>query len=899
MIGKTLAHYEISAELGRGGMGEVYQAKDTKLGRDVAIKVLPEEFARDTDRVARFQREAKLLASLNHPNIAAIYGLEESDGTHFLVMELIEGETLKDRIKTGPIPVEEALKFALQMAEALEAAHEKGVIHRDLKPANIKVTSEGKVKILDFGLAKAYVGDQGSVNLADSPTISAAATQQGVILGTAAYMSPEQARGKSVDRRADIWAFGVVLYEMLTGKTAFSGTDVTDTLAAVIRSEPEWKRLPANLHWRLREVLERCLEKQAKDRYSGISDARVEIQKVLGDPSGIFAIPISTVEPRRKLRFTLALIAATVILTAVIVGIVVWNLKTTEPPKVIRLNHELPMDQEFTNIGRPVVAISSDGMNIVYVANRQLYLRNLNELTARPIQGTEINPTTPFFSPDGKWVGFYSPEDSQLKKITVSGGAPVTLCSATNPFGVTWGDDDSILFGQETGILRVSANGGPADVLIAIEEGEYIHGPQLLPDREWVLFTFAEDASTAWDEAQIVVQSLKSGERKVLISGGSDARYVPTGHLVYALGGVLYAIRFDADSLEVIGGAVPVVEAVQRAYGQYTGTANYGFSDNGMLAYVVGSADTTAPPRRLVWADREGKEEPLSAEPKTFFYPRLSPDGSKVALVIPDGDNQDIWIWDIVRETMTRLTFFEGQDIQPIWTPDGNRIVFFSAREEGGVYWKNADGTGEAEFFGSVPDRLLFPWCFSKDGSSLINGELIGEDRMDIGMLLMEGDHEHKPLLTEEYVEMQPKISPDGRWMAYTASESDNWGVYVRPFPDVNKGKWQVSPDIGIGPLWSPDGKELFYRSPDGIMAVPVDTEPTFKLGKPKVLFPDTYISLLGGGFEGHAWDIHPDGKRFLMMKLGAVGSTEETSRPNINIVLNWFEELKQRVPVD
>jgi serine/threonine protein kinase len=902
MIGKTLVHYEISAQIGRGGMGEVYQAKDTKLGRDVAIKVLPEEFALDKDRVARFQREAKLLASLNHPNIAAIHGLEESEGIHFLVMELIEGDTLKDRIKTGPIPVEEALKLALQMAEALEAAHEKGVIHRDLKPANIKVTPEGKVKILDFGLAKAYIGDQSNINLADSPTISAAATQQGVILGTAAYMSPEQARGKPVDRRADIWAFGCVLFEMLTAQAAFQGEDVTEVLAAVVKSEVNLDLLPKNIHPRVREVLIRSLQKEQKKRYPEISQVQYEIEQVLADPSGIFVQPSLITKPKKKLRVGIPVVGAIAILCLIVAGVAIWYLKPAPPPepkRVIRLNHELPPDQEFTNIGRSVVAISPDGMNIVYVANRQLYLRNLNELTARPIQGTEVNPTTPFFSPNVKWVGFWSGVDSQLKKITVSGGAPVTLCDATNPYGVTWGDDDTILFGQETGIMRVSANGGPAELLIKKEANEYIYGPQILPNRKWVMFAFAEPDATSWDQAQIVVQSLESGERKVLISGGSDARYVPTGHLVYALGGVLYAVAFDADSLEVIGGAVPVVEGVQRAYAETTGTANYGFSDNGMLAYVVGRADPTLPPRKLVWVDREGKEELLSAKSNTFQFPKLSPDGSKVALVIPDGNNQDIWIWDIVRETMTRLTFFELQDIQPIWTPDGNRIVFFSTREEGGIYWKNADGTGEVEFFSSVPDRFPFPWCFSKDGSTLITGELILPDRMDIGMLSMEGDHEHILLLTEEYVEMQPKISPDGRWMAYTAMESDNWGVYVRPFPDVNKGKWQVSTGIGIGPLWSPDGKELFYRSPDGIMAVPVDTEPTFKLGKPKVLFPDTYISLLRGGNEGHAWDIHPDGKRFLMMKLAALESTDEISRPNIIIVQNWFEELKERVPVD
>jgi serine/threonine protein kinase len=900
MIEKSLVHYEITAEIGKGGMGEVYQAKDTKLGRDVAIKVLPEEFARDTDRVARFQREAKLLASLNHPNIAAIYGLEESGGTHFLVMELIEGETLKDRIKSGPIPVEEALKLVLQIAEGLEAAHENGVIHRDLKPANIKVTPDGKVKILDFGLAKAYAGDQGNLSPLDSPTISAAATQQGVILGTAAYMSPEQARGKSVDRRADIWAFGVVLYEMLTGKAAFSGTDVTDTLAAVIRSEPEWKSLPANLHWRLREVLERCLEKRAKDRYSGISDARVDIQKALADPSGILVQPISVAESRMKWRTNLSWIAA-IVLVAIITGIAFWLLWSTSPePRITRFEVELA---GIVDTGLGSVALSPDGSRFVYPANGQLYVHALDQLEPTPIPGTE-NGSQPFFSPDGESIGFST--GTQLKSVSLTGVAPVVLAdvgkgpsSGQALIGV-WDSANRIFFGQagSYGLSQIPAVGGTPEPFVELGDHADLDYPDVLPGGEWIIFT-DNVTSGNWSNANIVAQSIATGERKVILEGGHFARYAPTGHLVYAQNGNLLGIGFDAKRVKVTGKAVQLIQNV--ATNEMSGHAQFAIAADGTLAYIPGTASgAILPQRTLVWVNQEGIEEPLLAEPNAYLFPKLSPDGSKVVLAIGDAENQDIWIWDIVRETMTRLTFSEGMEIQPIWTPDGNRVVFFSTREKPGVYWKNADGTGKAEFLGSVPDRLLFPWCFSKDGSTLINGELIGGDRMDIGMLSMEGDHEHSPLLTEEYVEMQPKISPDGRWMAYTALESDHWGVYVRPFPDVDKGKWQVSPGIGIGPLWSTDGKELFYRSPDGIMAVPVDTEPTFKLGKPKVLFPDTYISLLGGGSEGHAWDIHPDGERFLMMKPFDVATPEEGSpKPKIIIVRNWFEELKERVPVD
>jgi serine/threonine protein kinase len=905
MIGKSLVHYEISAELGKGGMGEVYQAKDTKLGRDVAIKVLPEEFASDSDRVARFQREAKLLASLNHPNIAAIYGLEESDGTHFLVMELIEGDTLRDRIKSGPIPVEEALKLALQMVEALEAAHEKGVIHRDLKPANIKVTPDGKVKILDFGLAKAYVGDQENMSPMDSPTISAAATQQGVILGTAAYMSPEQARGKPVDKRADIWAFGVLLFEMLTGKSLFSGEDVSSTLARVLEREPDFSTLPKKIHPRIQFMVERCLKKDPKDRYSGISDARVDIQEVLSDHKGVFAQPVAA-ESRLKSQQVLVWASITVMLI-IIAGIIVWNLKTKEPPNVSYSEYTLPADQEFkqNQYGSVALTVSPDGSQFVYATTRGLYVRSVDRLDNRPISGSEDNAESPFFSSDGQWVGYYSPADRKLKKIAINGGVPMPLCDiATSLLGAQWRPDNTIVLSLfPGGIFRIPDSGGTPEPLFktSTAESEESSGSpiiaQILPDGENVLFTNLIDANNK----QIVVQSLETGERKTLFPG-HGAWYYSTGHIIYAEtnGTNIWAVPFDLDRLEVTGGAVPIME----------GVIGISLSESGTLAYVLQPSATSQPDtetgsadlagRTLWWVNREGKEEPLSAKPKNYLFPKLSPDGSKIVLLIEDPNNADIWIWDIVRETMTRLTFFEGRDIQPIWTPDGNRIVFYSAREEGGVYWKNADGTGETEFFGSVPGRVLFPWCFSRDGKTLLNCEYIGAGRMDIGMLSVEGDREHKPLLTGEYIEMQPKISPDGCWIAYTSRESEESEVYVRPFPDVNKGKWQVSTDSGWSPLWSPDGKELFYRCPDGIMAVAVDTEPTFKLGKPKVLFPDTYISLAGGGYEGHPWDIHPDGDRFLMMKqAGAPPLVEAAPRQKIIIVQNWFEELKQRVPVD
>jgi eukaryotic-like serine/threonine-protein kinase len=890
MIGKTLGHYQITSQLGKGGMGEVFQAKDQILGRDVAIKVLPDEFARDTDRVARFHREAKVLASLNHPNIAAIYGLEESGGTNLLVLELVEGPTLADRIKTGPIPVEEGLKLALQIAEALEAAHEKGIIHRDLKPSNIKVTPDGKVKVLDFGLAKAYAGDKEEVNLSNSPTLSDAATQQGVILGTAAYMSPEQARGKPVDKRADIWAFGCVLFEMLTGRAAFSGRDVTDILAAVIRAEPEWKRLPANLHWRLREVLERCLEKEAKDRYSGINDARVEIQKTLADPSGVFALPITAARPRTKLLPWLL-----AILVIVIVGVAIWYLKPTSPPEprqVMRFDYELPDGQQFGEALFPPLAVSPDGKQVVYSTTKGLYMRSVNELTAKPIAGTEGPTAQPFFSPNGKWIGYVSGIERKLKKISVSGGAPVALCDITEgaALGASWSADDTILYGTSRGaIMRISANGGTPEPFVKAKQ-TYLFAPQILPDGKSILYTAA--VSTA-QEGSIMVRSLKRGEPKELFAGMS-ARYLPTGHLVYTLpnNDNLFAVAFDSDRLEVAGGPVPVVEGGRAA----------AISDAGTLAYVSGSARTTGVVQRtLVWVDRSGKEEPIAAAPNNYAQPKISPDGTRLALSA--GSPRDIWVWDFVRKTMTKLTFEKTNEIQPIWSPDGKRIVYYSSHEapNGGVYWKSADGTGEVEKLVSATDRQFIPYSWSSDGKTLVMAEMVTMTNLDIGIVSMEGDRKRKPLLQTEYIESMPKISPDGRWMAYVSNEAIGvplkGDIYVRPFPDVNKGKWQVSTNGGSCPLWSPDGRELFYLSDDNsVMTVPVETRPALSFGTPKMLFKSTYLGLTWS--EGTPWDISPDGKRFLMIKPPETVQSAGAPRPKIVVVLNWLDELKQRVPV-
>jgi serine/threonine protein kinase/Tol biopolymer transport system component len=923
MIGKSLAHYSITGLIGKGGMGEVYQAKDHKLGRDVAIKVLPEEFARDPDRVARFQREAKLLASLNHPNIASIYGLEESGGTNFLIMELIEGETLADRIsgsagvlagknaaETAAIPG--ILKIALQIAEALEAAHEKGVIHRDLKPANIKVTPEGNVKVLDFGLAKAYAGDPGNRNLSNSPTLSDAATQQGVILGTAAYMPPEQAKGKSVDKRADIWAFGVVLFEMLAGRQLFTGDTVSETLAAVLMRDPDFSTLPADLHPKIREMLERCLEKDPRNRYSGISDARVDIKKVLADPRGILTQQVSSVESQAGRRSLIPWAALTVILIAV-AGTIIWHLKPAPPPEpkqVTRFVYELPEGQQFNlnQAGRIVVplAVSPDGSQFVYGTTDGLYLRSVDALSARLIAGTDKHSRQPQFSPDGQWICYWSTNDMKLKKVAVNGGAPIVLCDAgTNVQGIDWAAGNTIIFSDPLGggIKRISADGGTPELLVKgnlanIKEGGLPLGPQMLPDGQTLLYSCIFDIQGI--NSQITAQSLESGKRKVLVKDAFVWGYVPSGHLIYSPSGVnttsAVAVPFDPGKLEITGGQVSILEGVLSS----------AVSDSGTLIYVSqpSSAAPTPSGRTLVWVDRNGKEEALAASPDMYSHPNISPDGTKLALTL----NNQIWLWDLDHETLTKLTF-KGTNFTPVWTPDGKRIAYGSMGDESvkmtpGIYWKAADGAGEEEQLVSIPGGFIFPYSWSRDGKFLVGAKSPDGMSFDVWMLSSEGDRVLNPLLQEDYLETQPRLSPNGQWIAFTSRESGRNEVYVHSFPDKSKGRWLVSSNGGDSPLWSPDGRELYYFSGNAVMAISVTTDPGFSIvGAPKKLFQGPYACPTNNIGDSVPWDISPDGKRFLMIRMPEAkdaGSNEKSTAADprrINIVLNWFEELKAKVP--
>lgn len=682
--GTQLGHYTVLAAIGRGGMGEVWKARDTKLGREVAIKTLPEEFSQDPERLARFEREAKLLASLNHPNIAAIYGFEKDKGSHFLVMEYVPGETLADRLTRGAIPVEESLKIALQIAEALEAAHEKTVVHRDLKPANVKVTPEGRVKVLDFGLAKAFAGDAEDVSLSNSPTLSMAATQQGVILGTAAYMSPEQAKGREVDKRTDVWAFGCVIYEMLTGQQAFRGEEVSEILASVIAREPDYKALPANLHPRLREILDRCLQKNVRRRFQGIGDVIADIEKVLSDPGGAFVRPAAEVAqatPSSKLPWV-----AAIVLGIVVSGVVAWNVKPGSSPGLVsRFLYDLPDEQGFSRTGQTLVAVSPDGSRMVYVANGQLHLRAMDTLESTPISGTDEDPSAPFFSPDGEWVGYFSNSDNQLKKIAPSGGAPVTLCGAANLLGApSWERDDTIIFGQPKGIMRVSANGGTPEVLVPNPGDANLEKPQILPDGDSLLFSMGNVV-----QGQVVLRSLESGEQTVLFPG-VDPTYVPTGHLIYGIDGVLFAVPFDLGTLKVTGGPVPLVEGVRT-----TAQMQYAVSDSGTLVYVSGGNSMN---KLLALADPGGAVKSLDVPPMRYANPRFSPDGSRLAVDVADGEGSDIWVYDLSGRAGIQLLIQEGNNRRSpgpptvsgsLLAPTARAPGAFTGRTRMGAAWRN------------------------------------------------------------------------------------------------------------------------------------------------------------------------------------------------------------------
>ncbi len=889
MIGRTLSHYKVLEKIGEGGMGEVYLARDTKLDREVAVKVLPATFSENRERLARFEREARLLASLNHPNIAAIHELEESDGVHFLALEYVPGETLAERIKRGPIPIDEALPLFKQIAEGLEAAHEKGVIHRDLKPANIKVTPEGKVKVLDFGLAKAMAGETTSQGLSESPTITRDDTETGVLLGTAPYMSPEQARGKAVDKRTDIWAFGCCLYEALTGKAAFLGETVTDTIAKIVEREPVWEMMPHITPAIVRSLLRRCLRKDVQGRLHDIADARIEIEEAMTEPPlSAGATPVS--EARRWRAVVPWLIVA------LASGLAIWlSIQRTEPGSGAPMRFALDIPYLLSGAKTSSIAIAPNGTRMVYPAQQdgktQLYLQEIGELKARPIEGTE-NGEFPFFSPDSQWLGFHA--DGKLKKISLTGGPPLPLCNAPESMkGASWGSDDTVLFHTfaETsgmGIWRISSIGGTPEPLISprLEEGEWdIAYPELLPGgKEAVFSTLDGSCSTL----RVEVMSLETGERKTLIEGGSHTRYALSGHLLYAEAGSILAVPFDLERLELTGAPVPVVEevAITRC-----GDAHFSLSRNGTLIYVPSGAQQWIG-RTLVWVDRNGSAQPMTDLQQRYFQgPKLSPEGDRIAMWIAGGDSQ-VWVYEMERGILTPLTS-EGQNFWPVWSPDGKRLAFPSMRSGGAVnlFWKAADGSGSAERL-TTSEYAQQPFGWSPDSKNLVfHQSLDPESGWDIWVLPMEGERNPEPFLKTPSNEFQPALSPNGRWLAYVSNESGSDEIYVTPFPGPG-GKWRISTDGGREPAWNPKGGELFYRDDERMMAVDIVTQPELLPGRPRVLFEGTYDIAPP---YGRGYDISRDGQRFVL----TMPSESDAAPTQLHIVLNWFEELKRLVPTN
>jgi eukaryotic-like serine/threonine-protein kinase len=893
MIARTIAHYRIQEKIGAGGMGEVYRATDSRLGRDVALKVLPEAFARDAERMARFEREAKVLASLNHPNIASIYGLEESNSARALVMELVEGQTLSERIRQGPLPLDEALSIAKQIAEGLEFAHERGIIHRDLKPSNVKVTPDGAVKVLDFGLAKALEGETTEEELQNSPTLSAAATRAGVLLGTAAYMSPEQARGKRVDRRADIWAFGCVIYEMLTGRDAFSGETTSDILACVIRAEPDWSQLPTATPQAVRHLLRRCLQKDPKQRLRDIGDARIAIEEVLsGSAAAETAAGLAAAPPHWR-RVILGAIAGLILGGLITAAVLLTRSSRMQSLAPVRLSIPLPAGQLFDN-GQPNLAISPDGMEIAYCARNasgayQIYLRNLDESVAKPVEGTE-DGASPFFSPDGKSLGF-STSNGKLDKVSASGGPPQVLCSSVGDGGGAWAADDAIYFSGAThnlgltarsgyGLMRVPGSGGECQQVLMPDgkKGElFLQHPQTLPGGRALLFTAANGFGT--EQSSIAVLSLKTGKRETLLQNAVRASYVSPGYIVFSRSGKIWTVPFDLQNLKLAGTPVPLIEGVASNTSDKSG--QFAVSQSGVLVYAPGAGAESE--RQVVEVDRKGQVHPLTQSLRAYEDLDLSPDGHHLAFTI-EGPQWNVWTYDIQRGTLSRLSF-ENDNRDPFWTADGKKIVYSSLRNgQWELDMKAADGSGTEQKLHSS-GSWEFATSFSPDGQNMAFTLSNAATGLDIWILPLETAGKPYVFLQTPFMEYFGQFSPDGHWIAYESNESGRSEVYVQPFPGPG-GKWQISNEGGERAVWPRNDNEIFYRNGKKLMAVPVLTTPAFSAGTPHELFEGDFFS------SGHYYDASPDGQHFFFIK----EMSQASGTAQINVVLNFPSELERRM---
>jgi eukaryotic-like serine/threonine-protein kinase len=883
--GTKLGPYEILAPLGAGGMGEVYRARDTRLERTVAIKILPAHFSSDPVRKQRFEREAKTISGLNHPHICVLYDVGSQDGVDYLVMEFVEGETLANRLEKGPLPLDLALKFGAQIADALDKAHRSGVVHRDLKPGNIIVTPTG-AKLLDFGLAKPAAPLVSGMTLTTAPNQPAPVTEQGTIVGTFQYMSPEQVEGKELDARSDIFSLGAVLYEMVTGRRAFPGKSQLSVASAVLEKEPEaictlQPLTPAALDRAIRI----CLAKEPNDRWQTARDLLRELRWIA--EGGSQSMPTKAAEKPGGLGHQALLLSlGTLLLGAAITCLVTWNLKPTPPALVTRTSITLPPGQRLAGLDLPALALSPDGTQLAYVAaqdaTQQIYLRPLDSLAAKPVAGTE-GAMNPFFSPDGQWLGFFA--GGKLKKISVTGGSAQILSDAVLPRGASWGGRGYIAFAPSGSVLQqIPEAGGVPQPLTRLEKGEFSQRwPEFLPDGKAVFFMLGASVAN-WGKAQIAVQSVDSGERRNLVQGGAQPRYAQSGHLIYAQAATLMAAPFDPKRLTLTGTSVPVLEGVSQS--SSNGAAQYSISAAGTLAYIPGNVQ--AAQRRLVWITRDGREQLLPASPHAFRGVRLSPDGRHAAVAIDEEETQ-IWDYDLSRDTLTRLSFGGNIGSNPIWSSDGQRIAF-SSNKDGpvNIYWQLADGSGGPERL-TTSENINTAMSWSPDGRFLAFIEINPTTGYDIWMLRL-SDRKAEPFLRTPFNESVPRFSPDGHWLVYTSDESGRSEIYMQPYPGPG-GKRQISSEGGTEPAWNSTGRELFYRNGDKMMAVDIATQPRFTAGKPHLLFEGHYEPTPGSNPN---YDVTPDGQRFLMLK---PSDTSEATPTQINLILNWFEELKHRVP--
>jgi eukaryotic-like serine/threonine-protein kinase len=919
LVGRRLSEYEVTARIGAGGMGDVYRARDVRLGRDVAVKVLPAPMAHDSGRIARFKREAQILATLNHPHIAAIYALEESEGVVALVLELVEGATLADRIHQGRLAITHALTIARQTAEALEAAHAKGIIHRDLKPANIKAPDGGTVKVLDFGLAKAI--DDGTARDRSQLTMSHA-TQEGMIVGTATYMSPEQARGLAVDKRTDIWAFGCVMYEMITGRKAFAGNTATDCLAAVLGQDPDWTALSPLAPPSVVALIKQCLEKDVLHRLADIGEARRQLEDVLATVTPrVSPRPVEGTAKRRVRRLTYA-ISIVGLLVAGAFGIRAARQLTLEPERV---DIGLAFDEFIPSTHSSELALSSDGTLIAYASSKrmssmpkmnpgsdggvdsgqpddlsgaampsmamteQIYVRPIGQGTARPLGGAL--GSGPFFSPDGKWLGFWHAPTGTLRKVAVTGGAPVKICDVVSGIaGATWGPDDTIVFAWFD-LFRVPASGGSPTTLLKVDEarGErFIRHPSFLPSGKAILFTVGMAESYSYDDADIGVLSLETGKKRILVHGGTSPRYAPSGHLIYARAGALLAVPFDLKKLEVTGQPFPVANGVFMSAN--TGMAAFSISQTGHLVYAAGPEERGT--RVPVWVDKTGHKSAVLVQPQSYLHPRLSPDGRQLAIEV-EGASHDIFTYDFARAGEPTKMSFDGASHWPSWTPDGRRLTFRSWKTGTmSMWWMRADRSSPPELLTNI-GSMQSPESWSPDGRTLAFTQMDDpQSGSDIYTLSLDGEKKPRALLRTKFSEGSPKFSPDGAWLAYSTNESGQPEVWAMAYPAGER--IHISTNGGTDPLWRHDGRQLYYRLGDQMMVVDVSYGPALKASKPRMLWRGNYLAGAGSscGMAGPTsanYDVTPDGERFLMIE--DAFSSAESDR--LRVVSNWSVELK------